>query len=80
MHNLTWSLSSAVDVGEFQVWLVDGAGNWVSTVAGVAGQTGLTSYSIPWTVSAPARTDYRMASVPHQHRRLGLPGLGSLRC
>ncbi len=60
MHNLTWSLSSAVDVGEFQVWLVDGAGNWVSTVGGVAAQTGLTSYSVPWTVSAPARTDYRM--------------------
>ncbi len=60
VHNLTWSLSSAVDVGEFQVWLVDGAGNWVSTVGGVAAQTGLTSYSVPWTVSAPARTDYRM--------------------
>ncbi len=81
LHNLTWSLSSAVDVGEFQVWLVDGAGNWVSTVGGVAAQTGLTSYSVPWTGLRPG--PHRLPhgrSVPHRHRRLGLPGLGSLRC
>ena len=59
-QNLDWTLNTAVAVGALNVWLIDGAGNWVTTVGTVAA-TGLTAYSVPWTVAAPARADYKLS-------------------
>jgi len=59
-QNLDWTLNAAVSVGAFNAWLIDGAGNWVTTVDTIAAVPAQTSYSVPWTVSAPARADYKL--------------------
>jgi hypothetical protein len=56
-QNLVWTLDAAVSAGAFNAWLIDGAGNWITTVGTVAAVPGLTTYSVPWIVSAPARSD-----------------------
>ena len=57
---LTWDVSSAVSVGAFDMWLIDGAGNWVSTVSSVVAEAGRVHYSASWKVNAPARSDYKL--------------------
>jgi hypothetical protein len=58
---LTWDVSSAVSVGAFDMWLIDGAGNWVSTVNSVPAGAGTVHYSVSWQVNAPARSDYKLS-------------------
>ena len=57
---LTWDVSNAVSVGAFDMWLIDGAGNWVSTVSSVVAEAGRVHYSASWKVNAPARSDYKL--------------------
>ena len=61
VHDLSWTVSPAVSVGAFNAWLIDGVGNWVATVDTVAVVDGQADYSVPWTVSAPTRADYRLS-------------------
>ena len=59
-QELAWDVSSAVAQGAFDMWLVDGDGNWVSTVSSVLAVPDTTHYSVSWQVNAPARSDYRL--------------------
>jgi hypothetical protein len=59
-QDLAWEVSSAVSKGAFNLWLIDGDGNWVNTVETVYGVAGKTQYSASWVVNAPARSDYKL--------------------
>ena len=56
--DISWTLDSQADEGEFQVWLVDSDDNWVIALGQVDAVAGATWYSYKWTVSAPPRDDY----------------------
>jgi hypothetical protein len=59
-HDLTWDVSSVVSEGAFNLWLIDGDGNWVGTVGTVLAEAGKTEYSASWNVGAPVRSDYKL--------------------
>ena len=59
-RTVQWSMSSAVNVGTFRVWLKDTtSGAWVRitpTASPVAAISGATTYSVPWFATQPAGT------------------------
>ena len=62
-QNVTWTVSSAVSTGAFRVWLyspTQGFREITTAASPVAAGSGLTptTYSLPWTVSATAASDY----------------------
>ena len=59
-HDLTWDISSPISTGAFNLWLIDGNGNWLSTVGTVLAEAGKTQYSASWSVNAPTRSDYKL--------------------
>ena len=59
-QNLTWEISSPVSTGAFNMWLVDGGGNWLTTVGTVLAEAGKTQYSASWYVNVPVRSDYKL--------------------
>jgi hypothetical protein len=60
-QEVTWDVSSEVTAGAFNMWLIDGDGNWVETVGTVLAEAGTVDYTASWQVNAPARTDYKLA-------------------
>ena len=58
--NLTWSVSSPVLTGEFQLWVVDSADTYHYAGARPA-EPLLTDYSLSWTADLPVAGGYRLA-------------------
>src|ERR1017187_8287515 len=60
-HDLTWDISSPVSTGAFNLWLIDGDGNWLDTVGvAVMAEAGKTQYNASWYVNVPVRSDYKL--------------------
>ena len=59
--NVTWSLSTAVSSGSFDVWVYSPTTSWyqlnTAPIVAVAGQA---NYSMPWTVGQPPASDYKV--------------------
>jgi lysophospholipase L1-like esterase len=59
-QDLRWEISGPVAEGAFNLWLVDGEGNWLNTVGAVLAEAGRTQYSASWQVNVPVRSEYKL--------------------
>ena len=58
-QTLTWSVSTPVLTGDFQLWVVDSA-NTYYYVGSKAVDPALTNYSLGWNASLPVASDYKL--------------------
>jgi FtsP/CotA-like multicopper oxidase with cupredoxin domain len=58
-QSVLWTMPSGVDTGYFRVWAQSPTLGWWP-LSGQIGATGATNYTLPWVVTQPAGTDWKV--------------------